>query len=667
MCGIAGYVGTSYGIAEGRQTLTRAANLLGHRGPDALGLWVDAGVGLACRRLAVVDLAGGTQPMVHRESGAVVVFNGEIYNHAALREALRAEGHRLETRSDTEVLLVGYLAWGEAVFSRVEGMLACALWLPAERTLVLARDRFGEKPLFLARHAGGLCFASEMKSLLRLPGFPRRLNPEASAHFLAFEHLFDPLTPFEGITALPPAHVLRVPFDDVGTATPRRYWQLRFGDPTPAPSRDAVVDALGALFHDAVRCRSDADVRVGALLSGGLDSSLVCAALARIAPGPVDAFSVGFGDARYDESAAQDEVAQALGLRLHRFNFHENTRAILESCPGSLWASEYPDPGFEQDVVFQHLTALAADQGYKVLLGGEGADELFRGYAHYVHFPAYQAYARSGDREDLPALEGFDTAHIARFADDEMASLHAWGVPCSLLRPEFAWRYFLDPARRPDLVDPFFGPASPTRVPRLPPMPAVGELQGNDLLQWSELHTRLPAYILRTLDRYAMASGIEVRCPFMDHRLWEFFAALPPALRDAQPGHKPFLRALGGSLPAAIATRPKQGFRAPYLLSAALRRPETEGALRDLLSHDAVGALEVVRPEFVDAHLGDFLDLPDTDDDRPRARRVMFSRLIALRMLATVFVDDFDLYADHHDTTWRARDDGDPTRSEARG
>ncbi len=645
MCGIAGYVGTTFRDEEGREALTRSANLLGHRGPDALGLWVEAGVGLACRRLAVVDLEGGVQPMVHRGSGIVAVFNGEIYNHNELRAELRAAGHTFATRSDTEVLLVGYLAWGERVFERVHGMLAAALWLPEARALVLARDRFGEKPLFLARHRGGLCFASEMKSLLRLPGFPRRLNPTASAHFLLFEHLFDPLTPFEGITALPPAHILRVPFDDVGAHTPRRYWQLDFRDPpsASAPSRPEVLEELGTLVHDAVQRRAAADVRVGALLSGGLDSSFVCASLAGAVPGPVDAFSVGFGDPRFDESPAQDRVAEALGLRLHRFEFHNHTREILESCPGSLWASEYPDPGFEQDVVFQHLTALAAHRGYKVVLGGEGADELFRGYAHYTRFPGMMAYARSRDLGDQ-----------ADQADDERDAVRAWGMPCTLLRPEFPWRYFLHPERFPEVVDPFFGPARPAMTPRLPPLPAYNPLRPNDFLQGCELHTRLPAYILRTLDRYSMASGVEVRCPFMDHRLWEFFAALPPALRDEAPGDKPLLRALAGALPPEIAARPKQGFRAPYLLSAALRRPDTAAALRDLLSRDAVGALEVVRPEFVDAHLGDFVALPETDDDRPFVRRVLLSRLISLRMLATVFVDDFDLYADHHDASWRA-------------
>lgn len=658
MCGIFGFVGTRSSVEEGRRLLTRSVNLLGHRGPDALGVWAGEGVGLAARRLAVVDLEGGAQPFVHAATGVVGAFNGEVYNHRALREALQAEGHRFVTRCDTEVLVVGYLAWGEDIFARAEGMLACALWDARDRVLVLARDRFGEKPLFVAHHDGGLAFASEMKSLLRLPGFVRRLNPEASAHFLKFEHLFDPLTPFEGIAALPPAHVMRVRFDDARAATPRRYWQLAFrpreGDATPTDDAPppAVVEALGALVRDAVKTRCEADVRVGTLLSGGLDSSLVTATAAGLTEAPLDSFSVGFGDARYDESDAQDRVAEAFGLRLNRFDFHAHTRALLESMPGSLWASEYPDPGFEQDVVFQHLAGLAASRGYKVLLGGEGADELFRGYDHYVRLPAFARYAQSRNPDDLPTVPGFDPGAIARFADDEHVALQRWGVPCSLLRPEFPWHFFLQAGRHADVVDTFFLPPYREGAPRLPPMPEARGLVGNDLLQWHELHTRLPAYILRTLDRYSMASGVEVRCPFMDHRLWEFFADLPPALRDAGPGHKPLLRALAGALPPEVAARPKQGFRAPYLLTTALRQPEMEPALRDLLRPAAIEALGVVRADFVDAHLDAFRFAPETEVDR--VRRVMFSRLLALRMLATVFVDEFDLYADAHDAAWRA-------------
>lgn len=646
MCGIAGFVGPRG--ADARTRLTRMADLLTHRGPDERGLWLGDGVGLACRRLAIVDVAHGQQPIRHPESGAVVVFNGEIYGYRALRDELTTRGHRFETSCDTEVLLAGWLAFGEGVFERVDGMLACAIWAPATRELVLARDRFGKKPLYYAVHEGALWFASEMKALLTLPGFERRLDPKASEHFLLFEHLFDPMTPFAGVHALPPAHVLRVRADRLDASLePRRYWSPPIGAEEGGPATlDAAAEELAALFGDAVARRTTGDVPVGALLSGGIDSSLVCQSLR-----PRDAFSIGFADPRLDESAHQDAVAAHVGARLHRFDFDAHVPAIAESYAEAQWLGEYADPSFEQDILIRHVTELAADQGYKVLLGGEGADELFRGYRHYAVHPHLARYVQTWDLEEVPEWLGFDDDDFADLAEAEAAGRAAWGIGGQLMAPGFPFGELLDPGAFGALAGEVFVAPPAAARPALPAYEPPSDPSSLDALQLAELHTRLPAYILRTLDRYSMASSVEVRCPFLDHRLFEWFARLPKTLRDAGPGDKPLLRRLAADrLPASIVDRSKQGFLAPCLLTESLRAPAGRASLEGLLAPAAIEALGVVRPAWVTESI-DLFTRPEhalADDPAARARARILERVISLRLLASVFIDELDTYADAH-------------------
>lgn len=646
MCGIAGYLAEP-GRDE-RAALERMVDLLTHRGPDERGVFVGDGVGLACRRLAIVDVEGGQQPLRDAASGVTVAFNGEIYGFEGLRRELEGE-HAFRTRCDTEVLLAGWLSWEREVFTRVDGMLACAIYDPRHRRIVLARDRFGQKPLFHARHDGVLWFASEIKALLSLPGMQRRIDRAAAAHYLLYETLYDPVTPFEGVFALPPAH-LAVLSEPRSEPRPERYWSLPAAgvEARPAKSRAEAVEELAGLFSDAVRRRRVGDVPVGALLSGGLDSSAVCAELAAAADGTVDAFSIAPGDPRLDESGAQLEVAAHLGLRLSRYDAGEHSQQVLASYPEALWSGEYPDPAFEQDVLFRHLTAVAADAGYKVLLGGEGADELLRGYEHYRLYPEYMRMHREPDLGRVPRDFAADPDFFAEQADNEAASLDALGMPASLLRLLFPWEELIDPicfeeVTRELLRDP---PGRPGV--RLPPMPPFeGPRDGNDYLQHVELHTRLPAYILRTLDRYSMASSVEVRCPFLDHRLHEWFATLPARLRDEAPGEKRLLRdAVGGALPASIAARPKQGFRAPFLLTRSLRRPEARPALEALLTPAALESLGV--DARVAGRLDGYARAPDPEDGRAVLWQTLLGRLVTLRMLQSVFVDDFTRFAEHH-------------------
>ncbi len=643
MCGIAGYLGARGADAPAR--LTRMADLLTHRGPDERGRWHAPGIGLACRRLAIVDIAHGQQPMRDAASGAVVVFNGEIYEHAALRRELSGRGHRFRTESDTEVLLAGWLALGEEVFERVDGMLACAIWDPRTRELVLARDRFGKKPLYWARHEGALWFASEMKSLLTLPGFAPRLDPRASEQFLLFEHLIDPMTPFAGISALPPAHVARVREDRLDALAPRRYWRMPVGHEGGGPATlEEASEELAGLFDAAVGRRTVGDVPVGALASGGLDSSLVCQAL-----GPRDVFSIGFADARLDESAHQDALAAHVGATLHRFDFEAHAREVADSYAEAQWLGEYADPSFEQDVLLRHVTALAAERGYKVLLGGEGADELFHGYDVYRRHPHLVRYLRTWDLEEVPEALGLDDDDFGDLAESEAAARAAWGTSGELLAPGFPFGELLGPRAFAGLAAEIFVAPPAAAHPLVPPAPAELAPDSLDALQHAELDGRLPAYILRTLDRYSMASSVEIRCPFLDHRLFEWFARLPRALRDAAPGDKPLLRPLARArLPATIADRTKQGFLAPCLLTEALAGPAGKDRLEAILAPAAVEALEVVRPEWVRASLPLFGAGAREEEPARRARARILERVVSLRLLASVFIDELATYEAAH-------------------
>ena len=655
MCGIAGFVGKRGALAaSGRRRLTRAADLLTHRGPDERGIWLGDGVGLACRRLAVVDIAEGQQPIRHEPSGTVVAFNGEIYSYRELRAELERGGYRFETTGDTEVLLAGWLAWGEGVFDRVDGMMACAIWLPATRELVLARDRFGKKPLYYAPHDGALWFASEMKSLLGLPGFERRLDAASSEHFLLFDHVFDPMTPFEGISALPPAHILRIRDGAIDEARPRRYWSVPIGAEAGAPQTiEEASEELSGLFGSAVARRTTGDMPVAALLSGGVDSSLVCHALTKVGEIPREVFSITFDDPRIDESAQQRLVAEHLGVTRHAFDFDARRQEVVESYPEALWFGEYADHSYEQDVLFRHVTALAADHGYKVLLGGEGADELFRGYEHYRVHPHQRRYLETYDFEAVPESLGYDDDHFADLAEDEAACRRAFGVAGAVLSADFPFSQLLEPGAFSTLAEEIF--VAPPAAPALRCVGLAGPRPADedslDALQFGELHTRLPGYILRTLDRYSMASSVEVRCPFMDHRLHEWFARLPRHLRDRAPGDKPLLTTLARDrLPAQITSRRKQGFRAPCLLTHSLRSPGGRDQLAALLGSDAVEGLDVVKPEWVAKSLPLFWQpaRDRADDLASQARAKILERVLSLRLLRSVFVEEFDTYQTAH-------------------
>jgi asparagine synthase (glutamine-hydrolysing) len=377
MCGIVGIVAAP-GAPPPSEAVGRAMNAaITHRGPDDEGIFCDAQALIGMRRLSIIDLAGGHQP-VHNEDGTVqAVFNGEIYNFRELRAELEGRGHRFYTHSDTEVIVHGYEEWGDGCFARLDGMFGLALWDTRTRTLVLARDRFGEKPLFWVESGGQLAFASELKSLLQVPGFRGEIDPAAVRAYVCFGYVPTPGSIFRGVNKLLPGHFLR--FVD-GKATQERYYTLALGPKHTLSEADAEEE-LVRLLDQAVESRLVSDVPFGAFLSGGLDSSVVVALMSRHLAQPVRTFSIGFREEAYNELSDARRVAQHLGTEHHELVVEPDAVALLQDL---VWYLD--EPFADASAVPTYLVAKLARQHVKMVLTGDAGDEAFAGYDRYLRF-----------------------------------------------------------------------------------------------------------------------------------------------------------------------------------------------------------------------------------------------------------------------------------------
>lgn len=571
MCGIYGWLGE--GNAGRGDAPARIGRLLRHRGPDDAGWESGERWGLGFRRLSILDLSpAGHQPMRSACGRHWLVFNGEIYNYVELREELRAAGCVFQGASDTEVLLHLLVREGARALNRLNGMFALA-WIDlAERRFMLARDRLGVKPLYYAPQRGGITFASELKGLLGWPGSRPSVDPAAIVEYLALGYLPGDRAIFSGVHKLPPGSHLSGPLDAPAVATPARYWQLELGTSpeSAAPAPDAEAE-LERLLEDAVRIRLRSDVPVGVFMSGGIDSGLVAALAAR--HGSPTAFTVGFSEPEFDESALAAAVARHAGLPHRIVPAREATLSVIDRL-----AWHFDEPFGDSSALPTFLLCEAAAEHATVFLAGDGGDEAFGGYRRYIEANRRPWAAR------LPAAVGA----ILRAASG--------ALPCESL---LAFRL-----RKLGLPDQGYAAA----FDALPEDPMLHELLHADLralaadagrplwATWSRsagrpLLTRqqqldydlyLPEDILTKVDRTSMAHSIEVRSPFLDYRLVEWAARLPrAALLDAQRGKLP-LRALAAKLlpPANVAAR-KRGFGVP--LAAWFRADEGQAFLRDRL------------------------------------------------------------------------------------
>ncbi len=375
MCGIAGVVEFERGLRPSVEGLQRMAGVLTHRGPDAGGFYQAGAVGLAHRRLSIIDLASGQQPMQSPDQQVCVVFNGEIYNYPELKLALEQRGYVFCTRSDTEVLLALYLYDGIEAFSKLNGMFACAFWDNRSAQLVLARDRFGKKPLFYYSDGRRFLFGSEIKALLAYGGIERRVHLAALHEYLTHSYIVGEQTIIEGIRRLPPAHVLVMRDTHVSC---RPYWALTFQPAASPPPETEVSERLEELVRQAVRRRLMSDVPLGAFLSGGLDSSAIVAFMAQLSDRPVETFTVGFEESDYSELEDARAVAQYLGTKHHETIVKPSALDVL---PDLVWHLD--EPFGDSSAVPTYYVCQAARQHVTVALSGDGGDELFAGYRRY--------------------------------------------------------------------------------------------------------------------------------------------------------------------------------------------------------------------------------------------------------------------------------------------
>jgi asparagine synthase (glutamine-hydrolysing) len=586
VCGIAGIL-TLAGAPPREDELAAMIGAIRHRGPDGSGFYRDADVGLAHARLSIIDLEGGRQPLHNEDETVWVSFNGEIFNYVELRHRLKQAGHRFSTRSDTEVLVHAYEEYGESFLHHLNGQFALALWDRRRRRLVLARDRVGMRPLFYAKAAGRLLFASEIKALLACRDVPRRLDVGALGQVFTYWSVLPPDTAFAGIANVPPGHYMAV---DPGGSRLVRYWDWAFpeaGEPEPR-SAEACAEELRALLIDAVHLQLRADVPVGAYLSGGLDSSLVAALVKHFSEVSLRTFSLTFEDAEFDESAFQRQVVRHLGAQDTSVRC---TRADVGAAfRRAIWHAETPIVRTAPAPLLL-LSQHARAQGFKVVLTGEGADEVFAGYDLFKEAKIRRFWARAPQSRQRPrALERLypylrtSPAAAPAFAQRFFATgLEQLNEPYFAHIPRWTttrriWRYFSRDVKA------MLAGFDPYRAFKDTLPSAGGRWSGLARDQYAEAHTLLSGYLLSSQgDRMAMANAVETRFPFLDHRVIEFANRLPPRYKLRGLTEKYILkRAAQGLLPDAVRLRVKQPYRAPDSQSF-FRGAYTEDYVAELL------------------------------------------------------------------------------------
>src|SRR5438067_2776787 len=558
MCGIAGKFNFDAANPIDRERLTAMTAVLAHRGPDADGFYVHEGIGLGHRRLSIIDLSTGDQPLSNEDSSVWVVFNGEIYNFADIRSELESSGHRFRTHSDTEVIVHAYEQWGDALVDRFRGMFAFALCDQRRRRLLLARDRLGVKPLYYAVTQSGVTFASEIKALLEDPDVPREWSVEALDAYLALSYVPTPRTMYRAVAKLPAAHLLVA---ERGRVSIKSYWDLHFtGDGDPARENE-YLEQLDALVAESVRLRLVSDVPLGAFLSGGIDSTAVVAAMADACGADrVVTTSVGFDEHAFNELEHARTVARHLGVRQHEKIVKPD---VVDLLPKLAWHLD--EPFADSSAVPTYYVSKAAREHVTVALSGDGGDELWAGYArHRVEqweTAARQWLGPTGGRiagrvaARLPiGVKGTRSLrHLALSPAEACALKHAYGLFEGGVRGSL---YAADFAREVRDADPFAGfRLAYDSCPSPDPI---------DRALYVDVKTYLVDDILTKVDKMSMAVALEARVPLLDHELIEFAATVPAALKLKNGRGKHLLRRLlERRVPKSIVDRPKHGFEAP--------------------------------------------------------------------------------------------------------
>jgi len=582
MCGICGFAGF-----RDDERLTRMVRSLVHRGPDDEGRYVENAVSLAMRRLSVIDVAGGRQPIWNEARTVCVVMNGEIYNFQELRNALITKGHRFDTKSDTEVLVHLYEDYGEACVEHLRGMFAFALWDRDRQILLLARDRLGIKPLFYAREGGRFWFASEIKALIA-GGVERTVSAQALQQYLTFLYVPSPATIFEGILQLPPGHILTL---TRGEMRIRRYWSLR-SDPEAADlGAKEAEERLLAHLKDAIRLHLISDVPLGVFLSGGMDSSTLVALMRTVSGSRIRTFTIGYGgaDESYNELTFARLVAERFGTDHHEEILEPNAVDLL---PRIIQAFDVPFA--DSSAIPNYLVSQVARRTVTVALAGHGGDELFGGYPRYLGLRAGALYDR------LAAASRWipESLHSDNWPGRVRRFLEAGTLPVE--ERYLRWITFLPPKWGEEALTPDTlaraGPNTPEQVYRQ----LYRAWESSDPAERAmalDVQTYLPDDLLVLGDRMSMAHSLEVRVPFCDHVVAQFALGLPARDRFRNGRLKAFLKkTLAPFLPVEIVTRSKQGFKVPL---ARWFNADLKEMVHELLSEETIRRRGYVRYPYV--------------------------------------------------------------------
>jgi asparagine synthase (glutamine-hydrolysing) len=566
-----------------------------HRGPDSEGLLVSTGVALGMRRLAIIDLVTGEQPVFNEDQSVAVVLNGEIYNYRELRSDLEKRGHSFRSASDTEVLPHLYEEYGKGMVHHLNGMFAFALWDSRRRRLVIARDYFGEKPLYWGVFDNTLIFASEPKALLAHQAVTPALNVQALRQYLSFDYVPAPLSIYQGINKLPAAHMLTLENGKIETAA---YWRMSYQTKEPVPSEEEAAARLEELLADSVKMRLVSDVPLGVLLSGGVDSSAVTALAVRASSEAVKTFSISFAESSFDESSYARGVAKFLGTDHHEERLSANLAANLVGDIGS-WMDE---PFSDSSLVPTYLLCRFTRKHVTVALGGDGGDELFAGYPMYWAHRLAEMYervpglAKKAVIEPLVRLLPVKTKNLSF---DYKALRFITGAKYDPVTRHHVWFGSFTPEEHEQLLTPDALQASDGDVYR-EARHMFAECDADDIVErMQNLDTRLylAEDILTKVDRASMAVSLEVRAPFLDRRVAEYAASLPAQYKLRGRKTKYILkRAVADLLPPFVTRRSKKGFGVPV---AEWLKGKLRPLARDLLSTERVRRAGVFNPEYI--------------------------------------------------------------------
>ncbi len=553
MCGIAGFANMGYTYDDARHLLDRMCKVMRHRGPDEQGIWVGASarydIALGMRRLSIIDITGGQQPICNEDHTMLVVLNGEIYNYRELQDELSSRGHTFRTRSDTETILHAYEEYGDACVKHLRGMFAFALWDTRRERLLLARDRFGKKPLYYYWDGTHLLFASEIKSILQA-SIPREINPNALDEFLVYRYVPAPNTIFRDIYKLPAAHTLIYERGNIQTA---RYWDLSFV-PSCTDNEETAIARIGELLRDAVRVRLMSEVPLGAFLSGGLDSSVVVALMNSLQAQPVKTFSIGFDEEDYSELPYARRVARYLNTEHVELVVRPELVSVL---PQLVW--DFDEPFGDSSMLPTYYVSKLAREYVTVVLSGDGGDEIFAGYRHYAreraiqYFPAALRSLLASKSAWLP--DGMRGKKRLRNLDQSLPMRYVQGTmifPVGARPSLYTAEYFAHVRS----TNPY---ACQTSL-----FNAISDLDVVAQMQYVDAHRYLVDDILVKVDRTSMLNSLETRAPLLDQHLVEYVASLPSELRMRHGTLKYLLKRVAADLlPPEIVRRKKRGFTIP--------------------------------------------------------------------------------------------------------